>query len=113
MAKVIVDIPDEMWNTLQIGQYQMGYAEYVARYVEKGKLIPSNATNGDVIKALFPHTCMNVGFNERYGDLWFYYNEEEIKFIQEAEEQVYGKASWGFSKKCLDVLDKHLSEVSE
>ena len=55
MVKVIVDIPDEMWNTLQIGQYQMGYAEYVARYVEKGKLIPSNATNGDVIKALFPN----------------------------------------------------------
>lgn len=53
MAKVIVDIPDEMWNTLQIGQYQMGYAEYVARYVEKGKLIPSNATNGDVIKTVF------------------------------------------------------------
>lgn len=54
MAKVIVDIPDEMWNTLQIGQYQMGYAEYVARYVANGKFIPSNVTNGDVIKILFP-----------------------------------------------------------
>ena len=59
MAKVIVDIPDEMWNTLQIGQYQMGYAEYVARYVEKGKLIPSNATNGDVIKAMFPDATIS------------------------------------------------------
>lgn len=39
--------------------------------------------------------------------------KEEIKFIQEAEIQVYGKANWNFSGKCLDIIDKHLSEVNE
>ena len=39
--------------------------------------------------------------------------KEEIKFIQEAEIQVYGKANWNFSGKCLDVIDKHLKEVEK
>lgn len=39
--------------------------------------------------------------------------KKEIKFIKEAEIQVYGKASWNFSGKCLAVIDKHLAEVGE
>lgn len=39
--------------------------------------------------------------------------KEEIKFIQEAEMQVYGKANWNFSGKCLNVIDKHLKEVEQ
>ena len=33
----------------------------------------------------------------------------EIKTIQQAEIQIYGKANWNFSGKCLDVIDKHIS----
>ena len=33
----------------------------------------------------------------------------EIKTIQQAEIQIYGKENWDFSGKCLDVIDKHIS----
>lgn len=35
--------------------------------------------------------------------------KEEIKSLQEAELQVYGKGgSWNFVGKCLDIIDKHI-----
>ena len=35
--------------------------------------------------------------------------KEEIETLVEAEQQVYGKGSWNFTKKCLDIIDKHIS----
>ena len=31
----------------------------------------------------------------------------EIELIKKAEYQIYGKGSWNFVGKCLDVIDKH------
>jgi hypothetical protein len=29
----------------------------------------------------------------------------KLKFIQEAEHQIYGKGSWGFASKCLTAIE--------
>lgn len=38
---------------------------------------------------------------------------EEMQFIKVAELQIYGANSWRFSNAIEDIIDKHLSEVSE
>lgn len=35
--------------------------------------------------------------------------KSEIELIKKAEYQIYGKGSWNFVGKCLDVIDKHTS----
>ena len=37
----------------------------------------------------------------------------EIEQIKEAEYQIYGKGSWRFVDKCLDVIDKYKAESEE
>lgn len=37
----------------------------------------------------------------------------EIELIKKAEYQIYGKGSWNFVGKCLDVIDKHTSGAKE
>ena len=34
----------------------------------------------------------------------------EIEQIKEAEYQIYGKGSWRFVDKCLDIIDKYKAE---
>lgn len=36
----------------------------------------------------------------------------EMEQIKEAEYQIYGKGSWRFVDKCLEIIDKHKSERS-
>lgn len=40
--------------------------------------IPKNATNGDIIKAMFPNKCPNVDFNENFGRVWIMVNGEDV-----------------------------------
>lgn len=35
---------------------------------------------------------------------------DEIEQIKEAEYQIYGKGSWRFVDKCLDIIDKYKAE---
>ncbi len=37
----------------------------------------------------------------------------EIEQIKEAEYQIYGKGSWRFVDKCLEILDKYKAEGEE
>ena len=39
--------------------------------------------------------------------------KEEMQFIKVAELQIYGANSWRFSNAIEEIIDKHLSEVSE
>ena len=36
--------------------------------------------------------------------------KNEMKSIQEAEKQIYGKEDWNFVGKCLDIIDNMKSE---
>ena len=37
----------------------------------------------------------------------------EMEQIKEAEYQIYGKDSWRFVDKCLDIIDKYKAESEE
>ena len=51
--KIVIDIPEELHDEI-IHDESCGLHE-LTRAVAKGTLIPDNATNGDVIKAMFPN----------------------------------------------------------
>ena len=37
----------------------------------------------------------------------------EMEQIKEAEHQIYGKGSWKFVDKCLDIIDKYKTESED
>lgn len=56
--KLIIDIPEEQYNTIKSDLYNTFSAEmkmWGLGAMQNGIPIPDNATNGDVIKAMFPN----------------------------------------------------------
>lgn len=54
--KLIIDIPEENYKQGTLGQYFDCYGMKLHDIILNGTPILDNATNGDVIKALFPNT---------------------------------------------------------
>lgn len=55
MAKIIIDIQDDEYTFIkETGVIKMSSDVYIANTIANGIAIPDNATNGDMIKALFP-----------------------------------------------------------
>lgn len=57
MARIIVDIPDSMIKAMHgngKGAIDVLKTELYQRLVYQSDILPDNATNGDMIKALFP-----------------------------------------------------------
>ena len=75
MAKLIIDIDDDLLN----GDIRdIEYAEALDNAISRGVLLPANATNGDIIKAMFPNidkyknTLLKDGRkNVLFGDDWW------------------------------------------
>ena len=57
-VKVEIETRVEVGDTLMCGAYEIETAEMFLNAFKEMKIIPDNATNGDVIKAMFP----NVNF---------------------------------------------------
>ena len=38
---------------------------------------------------------------------------QEMLAIKEGEKQIYGKASWDFTGKCIEIVDDKIEELSE
>lgn len=54
--KLLIDIPDITYKrTLEIGALQICKDEDIYHWIANGTPIPDNATNGDMIKAMFPN----------------------------------------------------------
>ena len=51
--KLIIDIPEEIYESQRYAQYFGAWSVVLQKHFENGTPIPDNATNGDVIKALF------------------------------------------------------------
>ena len=58
--KIIIDIPEEDYKHGMLGLYFDCYSAKLHDTILNGTPIPDNATNGDVIKALFPD-CDETG----------------------------------------------------
>lgn len=52
--KVIIDLPKSKYEELQNNKHHPNRLS-IERAITKGIVLPDNATNGDVIKALFPN----------------------------------------------------------
>ena len=53
--KLIIDIPDDYMKYIDIYEKGSLFDMALTKAVKNGTPIPDNATNGDVIKALFPY----------------------------------------------------------
>ena len=61
--KLIIDISEEKYNTIKSDLYNTFPAEmrkWGLEAIRNGTPIPDNATNGDVIKAMFPNTSFSI-----------------------------------------------------
>ena len=67
MAKIVIEIDDKTFGRIFhrdcIGQE---YDYEVTRAIVNGTKLPDNATNGDVIKAMFPHRDIEVNEQKNY-----------------------------------------------
>ena len=53
--QIVIDIPEEAYKLGTLGLYFDCYSMKLHDTILSGTPIPDNATNGDVIKALFPN----------------------------------------------------------
>lgn len=66
MKKVLIDISDVAYNQIKEGfdvNIPSDYVLDVINAVRRGILTTQGATNGDIIKALFPNAEINYGLN--------------------------------------------------
>lgn len=58
--KLIIDIPEEVYKTAKNTNIIQANADMLEKAITNGTPIPNNATNGDVIKSMFPD-CDEIG----------------------------------------------------
>ena len=68
--KLIIDIPEEDYKHGMLGLYFDCYSMKLHDSILNGTPIPDNATNGDVIKAMFP----NIVVEEQSKDVFIVFN---------------------------------------
>ena len=55
MTKILLEIPDKIYDTIDYDMFiSREQLAVLQKHILEGTLLPYNATNGDVIKALFP-----------------------------------------------------------
>ena len=71
--KLIINIPEETYDFIKRTGY---HAQSLYEAIKNGIPIPDNATNGDVIKAMFP----NGKYNEYFADVEMKTEENDTRF---------------------------------
>ena len=69
--ELVIKIDEETYNELMSEKdfiHKVNNPYKIA--IVDGTPIPENATNGDMIKAMFPHKGIHFGFNDEYGKVW-------------------------------------------
>ena len=86
MAISIAKIPDSIFR-----EYSNKNAEMLEEAILNGILLPDNATNGDVIKAVFPNIDFYEGEVDKIGGLISFYARDEH---EEKRQRVIITADW-------------------
>lgn len=73
--KIIIDIPEEVINMCKDNN-KVTTVKLSAEYFRNGTPIPNNATNGDMIKAMFPYGK----YNEYFADVEMKTVENDTRF---------------------------------
>lgn len=76
--KVIIEIPDKVYKNAKDGMLDELQSMLICGSVTEGKPLLKDATNGDMVKAMFPEKCPHIGFNENFGRVWIMENGEDI-----------------------------------
>ncbi len=66
--KVIIDLPTEAYEGIKKGSYTLYASGFVRKAITEGKSLPEEATNKDVLEAMFPE---QFRFNEDCSDSLF------------------------------------------
>ena len=76
--KILIDIPEMLKNTIDIPEARLDMEDLVimADSIHNGTPIRDNATNGDVIKAMFP----NSKYTEYFADVEMRTVESDTRF---------------------------------
>lgn len=68
--KLIIDVPEEMYKNIKSGLWCGN--NIISNAIEIGTPIPDNATNGEVIKSMFPNTTFGGNKTEiNIGTYWW------------------------------------------
>ena len=62
--KLLIEIPEEAYKLLQTDGVDWLGAEHILKAVTDGTPLSDNATNGDMIKAIFSDTVLNYNGTE-------------------------------------------------
>ena len=68
--KLIIDIPED-WEKGIKNMYDWDIANFLYATCRNGTPIPDNATNGDVIKAMFPHYDIEIDEHKGYVRIFY------------------------------------------
>jgi len=75
--KLIIDIPEEVYKQMISRDiYKSIHEQLSYKAIQEGTPIPDNATNGDVIKAMFPYGK----YNEYFADVEMRTEENDTRF---------------------------------
>lgn len=74
--KLIIDIDEQHFELLQMAVMN-GMGDNAQKIIAQGIPIPDNATNGAVIKAMFPDTSLHI--DERSHTVWVGYEEMSFR----------------------------------
>jgi len=74
---VLISISDEIYRHAKDGSEDSNDEWNAMRAIANGTPIPDNATNGDVIKAMFPNTSLHI--DERSHTIWVGYEEMSFR----------------------------------
>ena len=66
--KLIIDLPTEAYEGIKKGSYTLYASGFVRKAIMEGKTLPEEATNKDVLEAIFPD---QLRFNEDNSDSLF------------------------------------------
>lgn len=70
--QIVIDIPKEMHKAFVQGSFGAKYNMYdLVGCVMNGTPLSDNATNGDVIKAMFPHHDIEVNEQKNYVHIFY------------------------------------------
>lgn len=88
MAKIIIDIDDDRYEKLRSGKENYLDYQILLAKLNNAIVLPTNCTNGDVIKALFPNATF---YNDTHGYGYIY---SDVVRCAENYMMTYDKDWW-------------------
>lgn len=87
--KEIIDIPEELYNNID---RPVGDEDWLRYIIKRGTPLPDNATNGDVIKTLFPNATIKM--KVEHGSSGWKFSPQIVVEFSETERNYFDEVWW-------------------